>query len=113
MAVFFHPPASGPRSLALALAAFVQLVAFGGPGTFVAPHVSVRMHVGPAIHPRPVPARVVDEHTMGVPNKPVHAPSPRAECHPQGHAKAEADGAANKKTRPRWCEHDQRVVVGN
>src|SRR5262249_13600227 len=109
-AMLFHSLPAGPRGLALARRAFLQLVPLCGPRTAIAWH-GIRMHIRSAIHPSAVPARIVDEHAVLIPAEPVHAPSPGPERRANGDAKTKADRAAHKETGPWRSEYDQWIIV--
>src|SRR5579864_3371379 len=73
----------------------------------------VRMMIFVAIHPRPLPRRVVDEDHATVPCDPVVTPAPGPEDNSHANAKTEADRRSNEKARTRTRIDNNRIVGGN
>src|SRR6266849_8749618 len=73
----------------------------------------VRVNIGGAIHPGPLPTGVIDEDRAVFPCDAVGAPSPWPEHRPYGHAEAEAYSGADVEARTWGNINNRRIVVRN
>jgi len=79
--MFFHAFVAEALGGAFTFAALVEFVPFFMARSFEMPD-GVRVNIGPAIHPSPAPADVVDENSAVLPYDAIGSPSPGPEHWP-------------------------------
>src|SRR5699024_9158832 len=108
--MLLHSPFPSPVSLALAIIALLNDVAFGGPRRFETTN-GIGMNVSSPVVPGAPPGSIVDDYYMRAPVEAVVAPAPRLEGCAQGDAVVKPYRTTDGKPTPRGDEDHSRIVI--